>query len=106
MTATLEVVVSPAGVTVTVALRGELDISTTAQLEASLPPVPPGARCVIDLTGLEFMDSAGIHSFMRLDTRARTEGWTLVLRRGPGMVGRLLDLCHFGERVAIEEIPG
>jgi anti-anti-sigma factor len=101
MTAPFDVAVERDGDTITVVLDGELDVTTAGAVEAALPPMTEGGRCVIDLRGLSFMDSTAIHLFMRLDLQSRREGWTLALVRGTGVVAQLLEVCHLDERIAI-----
>ena len=49
-----------------IALRGELDLTRTAELKEALAPAF-GAMCaVIDVTRVHYMDSTAIAAFMRL----------------------------------------
>jgi anti-anti-sigma factor len=41
-----------------VAVRGELDLSTSAELRAALDAAREGTRIAVDLTDVSFMDSA------------------------------------------------
>jgi anti-sigma B factor antagonist len=94
------------GDAVVIALTGELDVATAPQLERAVPPLRPGDTLVIDLRGLDFMDSSGLHELMRLDVASRADGWSLaVVRGGPG-VQRILDLVRLEERVRIVDAPG
>jgi len=92
--------------TVTLTLRGELDLSTLGELEAALPELSPQDRLVLDLRPLAFMDSSGIRLVMRLDVEARSRGWTLTLVSRAGAVRRLLELCRVEDRVeVVEDLP-
>jgi anti-anti-sigma factor len=86
-------------------LVGELDLATTAELEATLPEPAAGDTVVLDLRELSFIDSSGIHAIMRLDVAARAQGWSLVAVRGRPAVQRVLDLCHVGDRVRMVDAP-
>jgi anti-sigma B factor antagonist len=91
--------------TVVLALKGELDLATVSQFVEAAADVPPGAKLVIDLTDLEFMDSAGLRALMNLDLRARREGWEISLTRPQRAVMRLLDLSNVGDRIPIRDAP-
>ena len=58
---TLEVVTSSAqaGV-VTMAVKGDIDMASAGRFRRSLDAVPAGSRLVVDLTGVDYLDSAGV----------------------------------------------
>ena len=62
MTSPFDLTIKEQGTTVLVTLHGELDISTAARLEEDLRRIEADgpALLVIDLSGLEFMDSTGL----------------------------------------------
>jgi anti-anti-sigma factor len=77
-------------------LSGELDLASAPALERQLDDardvgVP---RVVVDLSGLEFFDSAGLHVLLDAHRRLRGNGQGLVLRRGPRAVQRMFELTH------------
>lgn len=83
--------------TVTVAPAGELDIATVPALERDLNRLCGGAgRLVLDLSRLEFMDSAGVHMLERL--RGRLGPDRLVIRPPHGPAGRALELAGSATR--------
>lgn len=88
---------------VLVSLFGELDISTGMRLETNLERLaeerPP--LVVVDLSGLEFMDSTGLRILIGADARAREEGRRLALVRGNDIVQRLLRVTRLDERLEI-----
>jgi anti-sigma B factor antagonist len=73
---------------------GELDMSSVPQLEASLrAAVEGGARhLVVDLRGLDFMDSTGLTLLMRWQRESRRDGFELALVRGDERIHRLFEL--------------
>lgn len=82
--------------------RGELDLDTAPQLEQRLGEALDSTRLVvIDLRGLEFMDSSGVHLIIEADARARREDRELVFVRGPDQVERLFDLVGLSTRLRI-----
>lgn len=89
------------------ALRGELDISSAPVLEEALgraeeagPPV-----LLIDLRGLEFMDSTGLRTVVSADQRARDEGRRLCIVRGPEPVDRVFSVTRLDERLELVDDP-
>jgi anti-sigma B factor antagonist len=75
-------------------LYGELDLATSPLLEAKLRMVEStnSERIVIDLSGLTFIDSTGLHALVRAELRWRASGRGLVLLRGPRAVQRVFEL--------------
>jgi anti-sigma B factor antagonist len=76
-----------------VMLRGELDVAAAADLQARLLSVA-GSTVVVDLSGLTFIDAAGVG--VLVDTRAKLEGegHRVVLRGASGLVRRVFDLLN------------
>ena len=85
--------------------RGELDFATVETLSAALGAciaetlraVPAGfnsgGRLVLDLRGLSFMDSAGVHLLSALDRRAKRDGFHLTLVAPTAPIDRAIQLC-------------
>jgi anti-sigma B factor antagonist len=93
---------------VTVALTGELDISTGPQLDEELRRVEgdaPRAVIVVDLRGLEFIDSSGLRVLIAADARAHQRGARLVIVRGPEIVRRVFEVTRLDERLNVVEEP-
>jgi anti-sigma B factor antagonist len=65
--------------------HGELDLATVETLQAALDGVEKPGRLVLDLRGLTFIDSTGLHLLVALDRRAQRDGFqlTLVAPRAP-----------------------
>jgi len=79
---------------------GELDIATTPQLELTLREALSQARLVVlDLSGVAFIDGAGVHAIVNATVRARQAGRRLVLLSGPAHVERLFDLTGAAEHL-------
>jgi anti-sigma B factor antagonist len=95
MLSTLEIHERRGSDRVTLALQGELDFCSGAELAIKLADVGRlGARIVVDLTELEFMDSAGMGVLHRAANRAGGEGWTLSLTGPRPNVARVLRLTN------------
>jgi anti-sigma B factor antagonist len=86
-----------------VALTGELDIATAPKLEDEVRRLEAEGRklIVIDLRGLEFMDSSGLRALLAADTRSRERGARLVLVRGDDRIQRVLRITRLDERLEI-----
>jgi anti-sigma B factor antagonist len=82
------------GSTVRLRPAGELDLSSVPQLEQSLRAALEGGakHVVIDLRGLEFMDSTGLTLLMRWQRESRRDGFELALVRGDERIHRLFEL--------------
>ena len=59
--------------------RGELDLATVETLRAALDDVTDPGRLVLDLRGLSFLDSTGLHLLVALHQRAQRDGFQLAL---------------------------
>lgn len=95
MLSTLEIHERRSSDEVTLALQGELDFCSGAELAIRLADEGRlGARIVVDLTALEFMDSAGMGVLHRAANWAGEEGWTLSLTGPRPNVARVLRLTN------------
>jgi anti-sigma B factor antagonist len=92
-------------------VRGELDLSTAAQLCHAIQTAASDAalrppRLVVDLTELEFCDSTGLGALVRAVREVRVLGGQAVLAVRPGSTfDRLLDLSGLGEFLRVAETP-
>ncbi len=85
-------------------LRGELDLTSVPQFERELRDAEAAnpARLVIDLSGLDFMDSTGLGALLQARERAKDDH-ELSLRRGPRQVQRVLELTKTLEVFTFED---
>jgi anti-sigma B factor antagonist len=97
---------SGAGGTV-LALSGELDLVSSAALEAELERVNASAPelVIVDLRKLEFIDSTGLSTLVKADQRAQDAGSRFAVVNGPPQVQRLLSLTGIGERMTVVQTP-
>jgi anti-sigma B factor antagonist len=80
---------------VVVALRGELDIAGAAGVAAALAAVAARKpEIVVDLAGLEFIDSSGVAALARGRKHARHAGGDLLLAAPRQQVLRVLTLTR------------
>ncbi|HWF73807.1 MAG TPA: STAS domain-containing protein [Solirubrobacteraceae bacterium] len=86
-------------------LVGELDLESAPELDRQLCELAaqsPG-RLLIDLRGLEFMDSSGLAVMVRAQRSARDNGHGLALRPGPTQVQRLFELTGVVQHFTFED---
>lgn len=80
----------------TVWLKGELDMATVKQLEASAAEtIHAGKPVVLDLAGLTFIDSSGIAFLART---FQATGERVVIRNPSRQVRRVLELMDGGAK--------
>jgi anti-sigma B factor antagonist len=97
---------------VVVRLDGELDLASAPLLEGELDgdSVREATTVVIDLRGLEFIDSTGLRVIFSAHEQARERGQQFAVTRGPEQVQRLLSITRVGEHLPVidspEELPG
>jgi anti-anti-sigma factor len=88
-------------------LSGELDISSAPQVEEALGRIEserPGLL-VIDLRGLDFMDSTGLRTVVSADARAREDGRRLAVVRGREAVDRIFTVTRLDEHLDLVDEP-
>jgi len=78
-----------------VAVIGELDVATAQRVEDALRTVEATdvEQVIVDLAGLTFVDSSGVHLIARADARCRTTAKRLRLRPGPPQIQRVFALA-------------
>lgn len=83
-----------AGDTLVVEAFGELDISEAKRFEAELrEALGGGPPVLLDLSGVEFIDSSGLRALILLSEEARSDGDNLRIRSSLSpAVKRLFDL--------------
>jgi anti-sigma B factor antagonist len=99
---TLDYQTTTDGTVAVIAATGELDLSGAAVLEAELERLdddPELGTVVLDLSGLEFMDSSGLRLIVLADMRARDAGRRFALVRGPDTVHRVFEITRMSERL-------
>jgi anti-sigma B factor antagonist len=81
--------------TYVIALYGELDLSTVAEVRRHIlrAEATSAAEIVIDLSAVHFMDSTGITLLHEAHRRSQADGNRLRLLRGPAEVQRALEIC-------------
>jgi anti-sigma B factor antagonist len=96
---------------IVVALRGELDVVDAASVAASLVAVAAsGRQIIVDLMGLEFIDSSGMAALVRAQRRARQTGCDVLLAAPQRQVLQMLALTRlidvFSVHANVDEAAG
>ncbi|MFI6586126.1 STAS domain-containing protein [Embleya sp. NPDC050493] len=92
---------SPA-TSVTIELRGELDLDSAASIEPTLTALARTgpAELRLDLGGLAFCDTSGINLFLRLHHRCARAHTVLVLTGVRGQPARVIRLVRIDRTIA------
>jgi stage II sporulation protein AA (anti-sigma F factor antagonist) len=88
---------------VLIELSGELDLTNVAEVERRMEELAvPGARVVLDLNRVTFLDSAALHLLFRLARRfGGRERFGIVLEPN-ALVARVLSMVGLGEVARID----
>ena len=79
--------------------RGELDMATAGVVDQQLRELRRAgvANILLDLGGLTFMDSSGLHLITKWVSEASKDGFELELKPGPPAVQRIFDLTAMSD---------
>jgi anti-sigma B factor antagonist len=94
-----------------VTLSGELDVADAARVVAALAvTVAPQREIIVDLAGLEFIDSSGLAALIRVRKQARHAGGDVLLAAPQHQVLRVLALTRmlddFSVHTSVDEAAG
>ena len=91
------------GSTLLLHLTGEFDLAGVGRVEAALERVSDEhtRHVVFDLTNLSFLDSAGLHTLLRANERARSAGFDVVVVRPRGLANRVFTLTRAGQQLKL-----
>lgn len=92
---------------VTLTLTGELDLTTLPMAEREVLAAQDTDATVIlvDLSGLEFMDSSAVRLVLQADERARAAGRRLAVACGQGLPRRLFEMLGLHTRLDLVDGP-
>jgi HptB-dependent secretion and biofilm anti anti-sigma factor len=84
-------------------VSGDMTASDRGEFDALLPRLfHSGGGLVIDMKGLEYMDSAGLGMLLLLHKKAQEKGAGVAIRNPEGEVRKILELARFDILFAIE----
>jgi anti-sigma B factor antagonist len=82
------------------AIHGELDLATVDDVRARLDALRAERRPVLlDLDGLEFMDSTGIRLVLQAAQDGARTGWEFSITRGSRAVRRVFEAARIEDRL-------
>jgi anti-anti-sigma factor len=89
---------------VVVVLSGDIDLvardaTSAAMEEAAAQAIATGADVVVDLAGVDFMDSVGLACIAQLSSRLQDHPGEVVLRSPGSQVVRVLELAGFAPMI-------
>jgi anti-sigma B factor antagonist len=91
---------------VVLAVRGEVDISTSPKLGEGIRRQLRSNPVLLDLSGLSFMDSSGVRVIDAAVRDAHEEGQTLTIGSAlPNNVRLVFDLTGLTEVLTFEDLP-
>ena len=84
-------------------VRGEIDIATAGRLRDAIEPhMGPEQTIVLDLSGVEFMDSSCIHVLIAARTTLTADGGSLILRNPSRAAHQVLTVGGANELLEAE----
>lgn len=99
----LNVSESTEGDIVVISLDGRLDTATSADFDFALEPhTEKATRLLVDLTGIQYVSSAGLRVFLMLAKKLQKVGGKLVLCNMSGSVREVFDIAGFSKILQIE----
>ncbi len=104
----LLVAVEESDTTLHVRLEGEFDLAAVPLVEKALDRLsraPVLRRVVLDLSGVCFLDLAGLRTILRADVRGRAEAFEVVVVRPHGTASRVFTLTRAREQLSLVNEP-
>jgi anti-anti-sigma factor len=88
-------------------LHGELDLASADLFHSEFERADIGAApmVVLDLEGLQFVDSTGLRMILSAHERARERGQEFAITPGSPQVRRLLTITRVGEHLRVIDSP-
>lgn len=83
------------------ALEGDLDEQSASQLRKGVQDLPPGARVVVDLSGVPFVDSVGVGALIGAIRRVQELGGSVTLASPSLPVAHLLRITGVSDLVPV-----
>ena len=98
----LSIRTSHEGTTATVSAEGEIDLSTVDDLRTAVTAAAEEGidELLLDLTAVEFIDSAGLGGLLELRSTLRSRSVTLQISAGEGPVRQAMEITGLSELLA------
>ncbi|SER97639.1 STAS domain-containing protein [Actinokineospora terrae] len=86
----------------TITVTGELDTHTSVEFKRALLALADSYdEVVVDLSGLEFIDSSGLSAFIAAHKRTLVRGNKVLLDKVPGFLSRILAVTGLAEIIHV-----
>jgi anti-anti-sigma factor len=97
----LNIRASREGNTATVVASGEIDLSTVDELRSAVTGAADDVeKLLLDLSDVEFIDSAGLGGLLELRSTLRSRSVTLEISAGDGPVKQAMEITGLSELLA------
>lgn len=82
---------------------GEFDLAAVEAVEEALRPLEDEfSKVIIDLRGVEFLDSTGLRGLLQADARSRRDGFELqIINSDSGQVQKVLELTGMDKKLPL-----
>jgi anti-sigma B factor antagonist len=91
------------GVSLELVLSGEIDLHSCSQLSTCLDAVPPACQeVIVDLAGVTFMDSSGLHALHECRRALVSQDCALRVRNPSDAVRQVFDLTGMADYFGLE----
>jgi anti-sigma B factor antagonist len=80
-------------------------MATVDEVAGACARASVGGVLVLDLRGIEFMDTSGLRLVLEHQRRADATGLRFVLVRGPAVVQRLFEVAGLGHQLTFVDNP-
>ena len=93
------------GTTLCLTLTGDFDRAAIGQVERALEEARalPLDHVILDLSGLTFLDLAGLRTILSVDRRAQAEAFGVTVVRPRGLANRVFTLTRAGETLSMTD---
>ena len=83
-------------------VAGDMDVATAPQVIATAEPLLVAGECLeLDLRGLTFIDSQGLHALLTIRRHADASEAELVLAHPPGILRHLLEITGLADAFSV-----
>jgi anti-sigma B factor antagonist len=85
-----------------VSLTGDLDMATASDLRSALAEQPVAAGIVLDVSGLEFIDSSGLNTIVVGARNLTDRGGTMIVAGAPDHIATVFEIVELERSVAVD----
>jgi anti-sigma B factor antagonist len=96
---------SRVGEALVVAPHGDVDLATAPEVQSALESHASGGALVLDLRGVEFLDTSGLRIVVEASHRAAAGGYRFAVVRGPARIQRIFDIAGLASDELLVDDP-